>query len=134
MPAPLKPHLFPVVLHDTNAIPAGTSGNPIYVVGVIGGIAPGTVITTPDNTALNAAATEPLPTAPANTRRVRVQVTGGDESTQVLIREVGGTAGTGILLINNGSTLYGGIDGSVADLEAQNLAGPAVTVRVQFES
>jgi hypothetical protein len=33
MPAPLKPHLFPVVLHDVDAIPFGTASNPIFVTG-----------------------------------------------------------------------------------------------------
>ena len=111
----------------------GVSGGIPIPVTVSVDIAPGTTIDTPANTALGVGATAALPAAPANTRRVRVQVTGGDSTTQVLIRESGGTAGRGILLENNGSTLYGGADGAIENLEAQNLAGPAVTVRVQQE-
>jgi predicted TIM-barrel enzyme len=37
MPAPLKPHLFPVVLHDEEAIPQGTVANPLVVTGPGGG-------------------------------------------------------------------------------------------------
>jgi hypothetical protein len=93
---------------------------------------PGTTITTPANTPLPAG-TVALPVAPVGTRRVRVQVTGGSALTEALVREVGAGAGTGILLQNNGSTLYGGVDGAIAALEVQLLAGPAVVVRVQFE-
>lgn len=93
---------------------------------------PGDTVDEPANTALGIGATAALPSAPAGTRRVRVQATGGDDTTEVLIRG-GGVAGRGILLDNNGSTLYGGADGAIADLEAENLAGPAVTIRVQWE-
>jgi hypothetical protein len=111
----------------------GVSGGIPIPVTVTVDIEPGTTITTPANTALGIGATAALPAIPANTRRMRVQATGGDTTTQVLVREVGAAAGTGILLQNNGSTLYGGADGALEALEAQNLAGPAVTIRVQFE-
>lgn len=131
MPAPLNPNLWPSVLHDEDGVPISAS-NPLPTTSSFT-VTPGTTIETPANTPVAAAATEPLPVAPAGTRRVRVQVTGGDENTEVLIRELGGAAGEGILLVNNGSTLYGGADGAIADLEAENIAGPDVVVRVQFE-
>jgi hypothetical protein len=62
-----------------------------------------------------------------------VQVTGGSTLTVVRIREVGGVAGSGICLILYGSRVYGGADGALAALEAENVAGPAATVAVQFE-
>jgi hypothetical protein len=43
MPAPLKPHLYPVVLHDEDAVPVGTASNPLIV--NVGGGGSGVVIT-----------------------------------------------------------------------------------------
>lgn len=111
----------------------GVSGGIPIPVTITVDIEPGTTITTPANTAIGGGATVALPAIPANTRRMRVQLTGGDTTSQVLIREAGGTAGTGILLTNNGSTLYGGADGAIEALEAQNIAGPAAVIRVQYE-
>lgn len=107
----------------------GGGGGNVTVVGVV----PGTQILTPASTPVAPAATAPLPALPAGIRRRRVQVTGGDATTQVLIREAAGSAGEGVLLINNGSTMYGGADGALALLEAENIAGPAIVVRVQDE-
>lgn len=135
MPAPLKPHLFPVVLHDEDANVQGTAGNPLVVSGVIADITPGTVVATELDTAVGVGATVPLAVPPPTTRRMRIQITGGDEDTQVRIREVGGAAGSGILLLFSavGSTIYGGADGALAPLEAEHVAGAAAAVAVQFE-
>ncbi|MGI0149768.1 MAG: hypothetical protein ACREDF_09600 [Thermoplasmata archaeon] len=133
MPAPLKPHLFPVVLHDQDAAVQGTAGNPVHVTGVIGDVVPGTVITTSPDTAVGVGATVALTVPPGDTRRMRVQVTVGDDTTRIRVREVGGAAGSGDLLILLGSTLFGGADGAVAPLEVENVAGPAAAVMTQFE-
>lgn len=133
MPAPLKPHLHPVVLHDTEANPFGVTGNPLVVSGVIGDVTPGTTITTSADAAVGVGATVPLTVPPANTRRMTIQVTGGDATTRIRVREVGGAAGSGKLLDLLGSTLYGGADGAIAPVEVENVAGPAATVMIQFE-
>lgn len=98
-----------------------------------GGCDPGTVITTEADTAVGVGATVALPVVPAGTRRMTVQVTGGDDTTRVRIREAGGTAGAGRLLNLLGSTMYGETCGAVADLEAENVAGPAAAVMISFE-
>lgn len=95
--------------------------------------APGTVITSPADTPVPVAATVALPLPPLGTRRMRVQVTGGSVLTIMRVRETGGAAGTGIIIIFLGSTLYGGSDGAIAPLEVENVAGPAATVAIQFE-
>ena len=94
----------------------------------------GTLIASPADVAVGVGATVPLPPPPALTRRMVVQVTSGDAATTVVrIRELGGAAGTGIILVRYGSRVYGGSDGSIASLEAEHIAGPATTVAVQFE-
>jgi hypothetical protein len=133
MPAPLKPHLFPVVLHDENANVQGTATHPLVVSGVISDISPGTTITSVSDVVVGPGAIVPLPTPPANTRRMRVQVTGGDSTTRIRVREVGGAVGSGDLLTLLGSTMFGGADGAIAPLEVQNVAGPAAAVMIQFE-
>lgn len=94
---------------------------------------PGTVITTPADTVVAPAATVALPAAPADTRRRTVQVTGGDSTTRIRVREVGAGAGRGKLLDLLGSTIYGGADGAIAALEVENVAGPASAVMAQDE-
>lgn len=94
---------------------------------------PGSKITSAADTAVAAGATVPLPTPPAGTRRETVQVTGGDSTTRIRVREAGGTAGAGKLLQLLGSTLYGGADGAVGPLEVQNVVGPAAAVSITFE-
>jgi hypothetical protein len=94
---------------------------------------PGATITTPADTAVGVAATELLPAPPAGTRRMTVEVTGGDSTTRIRVREAGGVAGAGTLLLLFGSATYGGQDGAVAALEVENVAGPAASVMVQFE-
>lgn len=96
-------------------------------------VVPGTVIHSDEDVVVAAGETEPLPEPPDNTRRMVVQVTDGDDTTIVRIRELGGTAGTGIILILHGSRVYGGADGALAPLEAENIAGPEAAVAVQFE-
>ncbi len=130
MPAPLKPHLYPVVLHDVNAIPIDST-NPIPIVIVV---VPGTVITSPDDVAVAANATEPLPVPPAGTTRMTIEVTDGDEdTTSIRVRELGGNPGAGRLLRLYGSTMFGGIDGAIAPLEVENVDGPDAAVSISFE-
>jgi hypothetical protein len=93
----------------------------------------GATVTSPADTVVGVSATVALTAPPAGTLRMTVQVTGGDNDTRVRIREVTGTAGTGILLNLLGSRVYGGGNGSIAALEAQHTAGGAATVAVQFE-
>lgn len=112
-----------------------TLGGPIVIGAVtISDVVPGLVITTPAQTAVPAGPAVPLPVAPAGSRRMRVQVTGGDATTLVLIRELAGAAGEGVALTDKGSTMYGGADGALAALEAEFVTGSgAEVVRVQFE-
>lgn len=92
---------------------------------------PGTVITTSADIVVGIGVTVPLTVPPAGTRRMCIQAVAGDETTEVRIREVGGTDGR--KLVFNGSTMYGGADGAVAALEAENVAGPASAVHIDFE-
>jgi hypothetical protein len=95
-------------------------------------LTPGTVITTSPDTLVPIAATVALPVPPANTRRMTVQNT-GPAGTMVRVREVGGPAGSGIILVRFAQETYGGSDGSIAPLEVQEIAGIATTVAIQFE-
>lgn len=143
MPAPLKPHLYPVVLHDEDAVPISAS-NPLPVTGGGGGGAisvkgvPGVTITTEDDVAVAAGATEPLAVPPAGTRRMTVQNT-GPAGTWVRVREIGASPGMGRLLPRLGEATYGGADGAIGDLEVEDVSlavgGVAVptTISVQFE-
>lgn len=124
MPFPTKGFIQPVTLVDG-------AGNPVGI--IVSDVVPGTVITTPADTAVGPGATVPLPAIPSGTRRFTVEVTGGDATTRIRVREVGGLAGSGKLLVLLGSTVYGGADGAVAALEVQNVVGPAAAVAVQFE-
>lgn len=128
--APQKPVLVPTVLVDANGTPISGS-NPLPTDQTTS--SPGTVITSQADTVVGIGATVALPAIPTGTRRMTVQVTGGDETTEIRIREVSGVAGSGTLLVNKGSRVYGGADGAVAALEAENVAGPASAVMVQFE-
>jgi len=94
---------------------------------------PGTVITSNADIVVGVGATVALGVPPANTRRMTVQVTSGSGASRIRIREVAGGAGRGKVLTLLGSTMYGGADGAIASLEAQNVAGPATTIAVQYE-
>ena len=98
-----------------------------------GGCVIGDVIDSAADTTVGVGLTVALTVPPAGTLRMRVQVTGGDATSIIRIRELGGTAGTGVILTLLGSTLYGGGGGAIAALEAQNVTGPSATVAVQFE-
>ena len=106
-----------------------SSGGIIVVVSVV----PGTTITSPASTTVGAAATVPLTAPPAGTTRMTIQVRTGDSSTQVLIRELGGIAGAGRALTLLGSTMFGGVDGAIAPLEAENLGSVDANVSISFE-
>ena len=99
-------------------------------VSVIG--SPGTIVATSADTAVGSGATVALPVAAAGTRRQTVQNTGPSGS-MIRVREVGGAAGSGIILPSLGVAVYGGADGAVAALEVQEVAGIATTVAIQFE-
>jgi hypothetical protein len=100
---------------------------------IITSVVPGTVISTPADVAVPVTTTVPLPAIPVGTRRVTVQVTGGDATTRIRIRQVAAGAGRGKLLSLLGSTIYGGADGALMALEAEHVAGAAGAVMVQFE-
>jgi hypothetical protein len=115
--------------------PAGGSGsgtaNASVAVAVSG--APGTDITVQDDTAVGVGVTVALPAIPAGTRRMTVQVTGGDDTTRIRVRDVSGSAGQGLLLSLLASSTFGGADGALEALEVENVAGPAATVAVLCE-
>jgi len=97
---------------------------------------PGTVITTFTDTPVAPAATVPLPVVPSGARRCCVQVVGGSSTapaTIIRVREVGGAPGSGRLLQLYDSTLFGGADGALEDLEVENVAGPAASVHIDYE-
>lgn len=132
MPAPLKPHLSPVVLHDENAVVQGTAANPLIVSGVISTVTPGTTITTAADVAVGAGATVPLTVPPAGTRRMTIQNT-GPAGSLIRVRAVGDPAGSGIILARFSSITYGGMDGAIDAVEVQEVAGVATSVSIQFE-
>lgn len=96
-------------------------------------VKPGTLIETPEDITVPVGETVELPEIPAHTRRMCVQVVDGDDTTVIRIREYGNFSGRGIVLVLYGSRVYGGVDGSVARLEAENIAGPEAKIAVQFE-
>lgn len=128
MPAPLNPNLWAVVLHDADGNPVGPD-SPIPTKGQ-----PGTVISGGPDTAIAASGTQPLPVAPATTRRMTIQNT-GPAGSMIRVRPVGDPAGSGILLFYGGTKEYGGADGAIAAMEAQDVSSPAIgaTVATQFE-
>ena len=112
----------------------GISGGIAHNV-IITGVVPGTVIAAQADTAVPALTIVPLPVAPAGTRRMTVQNT-GPAGSLVRIRQVGGAAGSGIKIGSLGSTSFGGADGAIAALEAEDVsggAGVATTIGVTFE-
>jgi hypothetical protein len=121
------------------AAPAALTGfgHPIAGGGASGGggtaVSVGTVITSPPDVPVAPAATVPLPAPPAGTTRMTVEITGGDPTTRIRVREVGGAPGSGRLLALLGSTTYGGPGGAIAPLEVENVVGPAAAVAISFE-
>jgi hypothetical protein len=82
---------------------------------------------------VGAGLTVDLPAVPLGARCCTVQCIVGSSLTNVLIREKNGTAGSGRLLLYLGSTFYGGADGALVQLEAENIAGPDCQINVSFE-
>lgn len=132
MSGPEKPmgrNVKPV--HVTNG-----SDDPIPV--IISGGTEGTGIESPPDTVVGIGATVPLSMPPAGTRKFTVENT-GPAGSFVRVREVGGAAGAGFLLPRFGVREYGGSDGSVAALEAEDVSlavgglAVATTVGLQFE-
>lgn len=93
---------------------------------------PGATMSSSPVTAVGAFATVPLPVAPAGTRRMRVQNVGSPGSV-LRVREVGGPAGAGFLLVFTGPVEYGGLDGALTALEVEETAGVATSAMIQFE-
>jgi hypothetical protein len=83
--------------------------------------APGTTITCGVDTAVPSTQTVTLPTPPANARRMTVQ-NAGPAGTWVRIRQSGGTSGAGRLLPRLGEATYGGLDGAITTLEAEDVS------------
>lgn len=98
----------------------------------VGTVSPGTTIDAVPDTVVGIGATVPLPVPPAGTRRMTVQNTGPAGSI-IRVRQVGGPAGAGTKLTSFGSTSFGGADGAIAAIEAQEISGVATTVGVTFE-
>lgn len=94
---------------------------------------PGNTVSTYADITVAPGATQPLPAIPSGIRRRTIQVTAGDNTTRIRVREVGAGAGRGRLLTLFGSTFYGGADGAIASLEVENVAGPTASVMVQDE-
>lgn len=92
---------------------------------------PGDTLTSAADLTLGIGVTAALTPPPAGTRSMTVNVTGGDSSTLVRVREVGGVGGRQLVL--RGSTMYGGADGAIAPLEVEHEAGAAATVHIDFE-
>ena len=124
----------PVFITNPGAFPPPPASINVIIVGVT----PGTVIDTPPDTTVGVGATVPLPAIPAGTRRMTVQNT-GPAGTWIRVREAGGAAGAGKLLPRLGEYTYGGADGALEALEAEDVSlavgGTAVatTVCLQFE-
>jgi len=91
----------------------------------------GATITAGANTAVGVGATVALPALPVGTLAITVQNKTAGGASRVLIRQVGGAAGTGISLATLGTITF---DNAVAALEAENIAGPAASVGIIFES
>jgi hypothetical protein len=95
-------------------------------------VAPGGDVDTNADVAVGIGATAPLGTPPAGTTLMTIQNT-GPAGSLVRIREVGGTVGTGIVLVQFGSVSY---REAIQQMEAQDVSSPGVgaNVAVQFES
>lgn len=96
-------------------------------------VEPGTVVHTEEDVPVPAGQIVPLAGIPPHARRQCIQITEGDETTLVRIRELGGAAGSGIILAFLDIKHFGGADGALTRLEAENVAGPDSAVAVQFE-
>jgi len=126
--------------------PMGRNVKPVHVTNgtddpvpvTITGGTEGTGIESPADTVIGIGATVPLPAPPAGTRKFTVENTGPGGSA-VRVRELGGLAGAGFLLPRFGAREYGGSDGAVAALEAEDVSlatfgvAVATTVGLQFE-
>jgi hypothetical protein len=122
-------------------IPADSDGNAVGVVlGAPNRLAvdctvsvapPGATITTDPDVAVPAAMTVALGAPPAGTTRMRYMNTVA--GSVVRLREVGGAAGSGMLLFFGGQQEYGAEGGSIAAMEAEHVSGPDSAVAAQFE-
>lgn len=110
------------------AIAVDASGRILTSAGAVG-----TAVTSPADIVVGIGATVALPVPPVGTSRMVAQVTGGDATTRMRIRELAGAAGTGILLLLLGTRGFGGGDGAIASLEIENVVGPAGAAAIQFE-
>lgn len=86
-------------------------------------VSPGTTVgPTAADTAIGVAATVPLPVPPVDTRRMTVENT-GPAGSFFRVRELGGIAGSGFVLARFSSISFGGADGAIASLEAEEVIG-----------
>lgn len=93
-----------------------------------GAATPGTTITTVADTLIPAGPPVPLPVPPAGTTEMTIQNTVA--GTTIRVRELGGPAGSGILLFYSQSRTF---TESIAALEAEHIAGPASAAAIQFQ-
>ena len=128
---------LPVYLAGDVVIPNfDTSGRLVTAAQTTG--SPGSTITTPADTAIGIGATVALPAIPAGTRRMTVQNT-GPAGSFIRVREVAAGAGRGSILGRFSSVSYGGSDGALAALEAEDVSaavtgvGVATSAMTQFE-
>lgn len=89
----------------------------------------GATITSPAHTAVGALATVALPVPAAGTTQLTVQNV-GPAGSEILVRELGGLAGSGFLLPRFSVRTF---DRAVASLEAEEITGNPTTVGTQEE-
>ena len=119
------------------ALVAGTDGTNLFAIrtDASGNLrtkgAPGTAITAGANVSVAGLATA-LTAPPAGTRRMTVQNV-GPAGSEMRVREVGGLAGTGVLLARLQSATFGSGEGAIEALEADNATGTPIAAIV-FEN
>ena len=91
-----------------------------------------TIGPTPADTVVGIGLIVALPAILPTSRRIRVQNT-GPAGSEIRIREAGGGAGRGSILLRFGVAVFGGSSGALAALEVEEVAGIATTVSVVSE-
>ena len=116
-------------------IPGGDAFHRILKVDASGGGSSGvgtTIGPTPADTVVGIGLVVALPAIIPTSRRIRVQNT-GPAGTIIRVREAGGVAGAGSILLRYGVATFGGLSGALAALEVEDTAGIATTVSVVSE-
>ena len=93
---------------------------------------PGATITSQADAVVGIGATVVLTAPPAGTTRMVVQNTTVG-NTRLRVREAGGAAGSGVLLLATGSSPYGSPGGAIATVEVEHVFGVAGTATIQFQ-